>query len=115
MAGTHLPVGAHVWEARVGGVSLLPQECPNCGRLHEKHNFNGAPGPVQVALERTVTAAAALLDAKARYEAALEIRDYKAMGAIGDDERQALYEELSAALQAATPYTTPEPDRVEAT
>ncbi len=28
-------------------MTLLPSECPNCGRLHHGYDFNETPGPVQ--------------------------------------------------------------------
>ncbi len=31
---------------------LLPQECPNCGRLHDGADFHSNPGPVQKEVER---------------------------------------------------------------
>ena len=30
---------------------LLPSECPNCGRLHQGHDFNETPGPVQIEVD----------------------------------------------------------------
>lgn len=38
-------------EAR-SAATLLPSECPNCGRLHEGHDFNENPGPIQAEVER---------------------------------------------------------------
>jgi ribosomal protein S27AE len=32
--------------------TLLPSECPNCGRLHAGYDFNANPGPVQAELSR---------------------------------------------------------------
>lgn len=36
-------------------MSLLPSECPNCGRLHKGYDFNETPGPVQQELEVAYT------------------------------------------------------------
>ena len=40
---------------------MLPSECPNCGRLHEGHNFINEPGPVQGHLQRLAKAAMGLV------------------------------------------------------
>ena len=29
---------------------LLPSECPNCGHLHQGHDFGNDPGPLQQAI-----------------------------------------------------------------
>lgn len=31
-------------------MTLLPSECPNCGRLYQGCDFNKTPGPVQIEL-----------------------------------------------------------------
>jgi hypothetical protein len=42
--------------------TLLPSECPNCGRLHHGHSFVTNPGPVQAVVERYENALRAIAD-----------------------------------------------------
>ena len=46
---------------------LLPQECPNCGRLHPASNFQTQPGPVQRELASALDALKLMLDAYERH------------------------------------------------